>query len=139
MFTLTGTLHDHAGEPLAGSRVQIMPSPSVTVDHDGDVVHLGGTDVVTDEAGSFTVSLVHGPDLTYLVRGTAGGKLRPVRFSCDDIADGATIDLADVTPAPAVGLTLAAIADVWSTRREEAVEQSTKVAEAIGSTGTALS
>ena len=106
MFTLTGTLADHGGQPLAGATLIIAPTPSVTIDHTGNVVHLGGTEVTTDETGAFTVELVtvdlgDGERPVYTIRTTAGGRLRPVRFMAPE--DGITVDLADVTPAPAVG------------------------------------
>ena len=101
MITLNGTLQDHGGGPITGQAIIIMPTPSVTIDTAGDVVHLGGTEATTDEMGFFTADLAHAPGLTYTARSTAGGRLRPVRFSCDDLDDGSTIDLSDVTPAPA--------------------------------------
>ena len=102
-FTLTGTLQDHGGDPIASATLVIHPTPQVTIDHDGDVIHLGGHTATTDETGFFTVDLVHAPDLFYTVRTTAGGRLRPVRFACADITDGTVVDLSDVTPAPAPG------------------------------------
>ena len=102
-FTLTGTLDDHALTPIVGATLIISPTPAVTIDHDGDTIHLGGHEVTTDETGFFTVDLVHAPDLFYTVRTTAGGRLRPVRFACADITDGTVVDLSDVAPAPAPG------------------------------------
>ena len=90
-------------QPLVGATLIITPTPSVTIDHDGDVIHLGGVEVTTDTTGTFTVELAHAPDLFYTVRTTAGGRLRPVRFACADITDGTVVDLSDVTPAPAPG------------------------------------
>lgn len=107
MFTLTGTLQDHGGQPLAGARLIITPSPYVTIDHTGDVVHLGGRGVTTDRTGSFTVQLVTldlggGERPVYTVRTTAaGGRFRPVLFAAPE--DGATVDLADVAPVAAPG------------------------------------
>lgn len=96
MFTLTGTLTDHRNDPLAAREVLVLPSPRMTVDADGDVVHLGHATVTTDEAGTFTVDLITAPGLVYTVRSPSGGPLRPVRFAAPQ--DGATVDLADVTP-----------------------------------------
>lgn len=106
MFTLTGTLQDHGGQPLAGATLVITASPFVTVDHAGDVIHLGGIEVTTDETGYFTTELVtldlgDGERPVYTVRTTHGSRLRPVRFMAPE--DGVTVDLADVTPVPAVG------------------------------------
>ena len=101
MFTLTGTLIDHAGDPLAEMQLLIQPTPTLTVDHAGQTVRLGGTQVTTDEGGYFTVDLATGPDLWYTVRSTAGGRLTPRRFKAP--ADGAVLDLSDpdVFPQPA--------------------------------------
>ena len=98
-MTLTGTLTDHGVNPLTGATIIVTPTPAVTVDKDGQVVHLGGTEVTTDETGFFTVDLATGPGLSYTVRTTAGGRLRPVRFAAE--ADGATVDLSDAHPIPA--------------------------------------
>lgn len=99
MFTLTGTLADHAGQPLAKATLIITPTPAVTIDATGKVIHLGGTEVTTDETGFFTTDLATHDGLQYTVRTTAGGRLRPQRFAAP--IDGVTLDLADVTPAPA--------------------------------------
>ena len=106
MFTLTGTLRDHGGQPLAGVTLVITPSPSVTVDRAGDVVHLGGHGVATDKDGSFTVRLVTldlggGERPVYTIRSITGGRLPPVRFVAPE--DGVTVDLADITPVAAPG------------------------------------
>lgn len=100
MFTLTGTLEDHGGKPLAHTTVIITPTPSVTVDTAGKVLHLGGTEATTDADGKMSVQL-ESAAVIYTVRSTAGGRLRPQRFNAPE--DGATVDLADVVdvePAP---------------------------------------
>lgn len=102
-FTLTGTLQDHGSAPITAATIIVTPTPQVTVDATGKVIHLGGTEVTTDETGYFTADLAHASGLTYTVRTTAGGRLRPVRFACADLPDGSVIDLSDVTPAPAPG------------------------------------
>ena len=101
MFTLTGTLTDHAGDPLTGMQLVIQPTPMVTVDHAGQTVRLGGTHVTTDEGGFFTVTLATGPGLWYTMRSTAGGRLTPRRFAAP--TSGTVLDLSDpdVFPTPA--------------------------------------
>ena len=107
MFTLTGTLKDHAGKPVADSAVVITPSPLVTKDSAGNVVYLGGTTVYTDATGKFTATLVANKDvLTYSVRSYLGGPLeKPIYFRSP--ADTVVVDLADVVevepPTPSGG------------------------------------
>ena len=99
MFTFSGTLEDHGGEPLAGVQILIQPTPSTTVDVNGKVVRIGGRSVSTDEFGQFAIELAAGDGLTYTARSTAGGPLTPVRFPA--APDGTIYDIADATPIPA--------------------------------------
>lgn len=95
MFTLTGTLQDHAAAALAGVELTFTPRPAVTRDPDADVVYASGdgVPVTTDSAGSFTVDLVSADGLSYLAQGV------PIRaFHFDAPADGETVNWADIMP-----------------------------------------
>lgn len=94
MFTFKGTVEDHAGAPITGADLIIQPDPRVTTDP--GVYRTGGTTVTTDELGRFEVDLATAPGLTYTVRSTGGGHVKARRFAAPE--DGATVDLADITP-----------------------------------------
>lgn len=92
MFTLTGTIIDHAGLPRVGVEVALIPSPAVTLGETAVAVGHGRS-VTTDERGSFSTTLVHSPGLTYILHAKALGLSQ--QFEVPE-QDGTTIDLKDV-------------------------------------------
>lgn len=108
MFTLTGVLVDHGGEPIPNQKVEITPNPGRTVDVDNSKTRLGEPkNVFTGHDGRFAISLEYAPGLWYrvvLTRVTNQGRSSyTLEFEAPE-EEGETVDISDPsyfsTPAP---------------------------------------
>ena len=107
MITLTGTLTDHADQPIPGKTVRITPMPYVSVDTTADKTRAGAPEQTTDGDGHWSVDLEHVPGLVYRIE-YRHSQVAPAKVLCsaDDgqdggILDGTTFDIADAVPVPA--------------------------------------
>lgn len=88
-FTITGTLRDHGGRPLAGRVIRVTPDPLTS--HGSGITYAGGATATTDAAGKVTLALVALEGTTY--RLSAHG----VHFKeLPSPEAGAVVDLSDL-------------------------------------------